>query len=272
MEDQAVCKICGSHSNYVFSTNILGKYCIAYYKCSVCDFLQTENAYWLKEAYSNAIAHSDIGYVSRNLMYRTIVSFIIKSKFDRKAQFLDYGGGYGLFVRLMRDVGFDFYRQDLYCENLFAQHFDLIDKTGLSNDFALLTAFEVFEHFDAPMREVEQMLQHSRSILFSTDLLPDNLNNPAEWWYLSPETGQHIAFYSEKSLRFIADKLGLNLYTDKKNLHLLTDKKMNAHFIQYVSLYFRIIFRLSAKYFDNKKSLIKADVEYIKQCNCAELK
>jgi hypothetical protein len=50
-------------------------------------------------------------------------------------------GGYGMFVRLMRDGGFDFHREDPLCDNLFAQGFDRQD----DGTFELVTAFEVFE-------------------------------------------------------------------------------------------------------------------------------
>ncbi len=38
--------------------------------------------------------------------------------------FLDYAGGYGVFTRLMRDIGFDFYWHDPYTQNLFANGFE----------------------------------------------------------------------------------------------------------------------------------------------------
>ena len=69
--------------------------------------------------------------------------------FDPKAKFLDYGGGYGMLVRLMRNYGFDFYYFDKYCQNLFANGFDL--KDSACSRFELLTAFELFEHFSEPV-------------------------------------------------------------------------------------------------------------------------
>jgi len=32
-----------------------------------------------------------------------------------------------VYVRLMRDEGYNFYRQDVYCENIFAKSFDVED-------------------------------------------------------------------------------------------------------------------------------------------------
>ncbi len=52
-----------------------------------------------------------------------------------------------MFVRLMRDNGFDFYRSDRQCENLFAKGFEA--SLDVSPSYELLTAFEVFEHLPA---------------------------------------------------------------------------------------------------------------------------
>ena len=44
--------MCNSNSDFVFSNKVLGKYDVAYYKCSNCESLQTETPYWLDEAYA----------------------------------------------------------------------------------------------------------------------------------------------------------------------------------------------------------------------------
>lgn len=261
------CKICDSTCNLLFEARILLKYGISYFKCPHCGFIQTETPYWLKEAYESAITSLDLGYVSRNLMYRDIVTSVIKKKFNQQGCFLDYGGGYGLFVRLMRDVGFDYYRQDEYCENIFSKEFDINDIESKS-DFELLTAFEVFEHLDNPLVEIERMLKHSDSILFSTSLQPSSkkIESVVDWEYFAPETGQHIAFYTEKSLLIIAQRYHLNLYSDKGTLHLLTRKKMGANIIQKISdRHYFINKKILGRYFWNKKSLISKDVELVRK-------
>jgi hypothetical protein len=216
------CKVCGSDTEFKFEKLVLNKYDVKYYQCNSCMFLQTEKVYWLNEAYSSAITKQDIGLVYRNLLYAPIVSSIIKLFFNSNKKFLDYGGGYGLFVRIMRDFGFNFYRFDTYCENIFAEGFDEVD----SEKYELLTSFEVFEHLENPLQEIDKMLLKSKSILFSTELQPSN--DIEKWWYVMPETGQHISLFSFDSLKFIALKYNLNLYSNGKTLHLLTDKKINS--------------------------------------------
>jgi len=199
---------------------------VSYYSCKNCCFLQTEAPYWLEESYSSAITSLDIGLLERNIELSNIISAIIHFYFKKDAKFIDFAGGYGMLVRLLRDKGFDYFRQDKYCENLFAEHFDI---SSLSENikFELLTAFEVFEHLDNPMETIEEMFNYSDNILFSTRLIPKNTGNLKDWWYISPQIGQHISFYHLKSLQEIASLKKLHLYSNKRNIHLLTKNKLN---------------------------------------------
>jgi glycosyltransferase involved in cell wall biosynthesis len=219
------CNICESTSNLFSEYQILGKHHIKYYQCTECGFVQTESPYWLEEAYSDAIADSDIGLVYRNLNLSALATRMIGNHFDSDASFLDYGGGYGLFVRLMRDQGFDFHWEDKFCQNIFAKDFLL----NQNIKYELVTAFEVLEHLVDPLPEIESMLKFSDSILFSTELLPANNPRPGEWWYFAPQTGQHISIYSTLSLQKIAAKLDLNYYSDGSSYHLFSRKSLPSN-------------------------------------------
>jgi len=214
------CKVCGADSHYFASAEILQKYNVKYYQCENCGFVQTENPYWLTEAYSQAIATSDIGLLYRNNMMANIAGKLLFNYFDHTAKFLDYGGGYGVFTRLMRDQGFDFYWRDKYCQNLFATSFELPEKD--QSELLLITAFELFEHLTDPLQELEALLKLAPNILFSSSLLPDANPKPGQWWYYAPHEGQHIAIYTRKSLEILAAKYHLKLYTDGEFIHLLT--------------------------------------------------
>jgi len=217
------CKICGKEIEEKFQGTILKKYKISYYHCNNCYFLQTEEPYWCDEAYKSPINITDTGILSRNLYLGKMTSILIYFLFDKNAKFLDYAGGYGIFTRLMRDIGFDFSWHDPYTKNIFAKGFTYQE----ANKIELLTTFESFEHFQNPLKEIEKMLAISENIFFSTDVLSDNIPKPEDWWYYGLNHGQHIGFYSIKTLEFIAKKYGLNLYSNGKNLHLFTKKKIN---------------------------------------------
>lgn len=223
------CKICKSTSALFGETQILNKYLIRYFRCESCSFIQTENPYWLDEAYSDAITKSDIGLIGRNLQMAAPTRKLILTCLDPKGKFIDYGGGYGIFTRLMRDQGFDFYRHDPICKNLFADGFD----AGPNINYTLLTAWEVFEHLENPLADIEEMLSYSHNLFFSTILLPAIPQPLGEWWYYGVEHGQHIAFYSRKSLQVIAQKFGLKIHFSNGLLHFMGDPVLNPILIKF---------------------------------------
>lgn len=225
------CKICGSPTEFVFKGKILKKYDVDYFRCPNCDFMQTEEPYWLSESYVSAISDLDLGPVNRAVTGARIVESVIVSFFNPNARFIDWGGGYGVFTRLMRDMGYDFYWRDAYCENLFAKQFVAKEESG----YELMTTFEVFEHLVQPMAEIEAMLKLSPNILFSTHLPPKPLHTATDWWYLTPEHGQHVAIYSPKSLQFIAAKFGLHLASDGSSLHVLSQKPVSERLFKIIA-------------------------------------
>lgn len=222
------CRICDRSMSYVFSKTILNKYSISYYHCEICNFIQTEEPYWLSESYSEAISSTDIGLLNRNLRLNTQLKDIIHKNFEYdKTAFLDWGGGYGVLVRIMRDSGFDFYRHDTYCENIFAKHFDLADITDKIRRFEAITAFEVIEHLGHNlMSELTKIFEMSSNLIFSTEIMPENIKDVENWWYLGLDTGQHISFFSHKSLNALALKFNKYYYTDGRSLHIFTSKQL----------------------------------------------
>ena len=227
------CKICLNESKEIFSAKILNKYLIKYYHCPVCDFLQTEEPFWLDEAYEAAIGITDTGILKRNHLFSKRSSTVISSFFDSHKIFLDFAGGYGIFVRMMRDLGFDFYWYDPFAENLFAKGFEYNNK----DEILLITAFECFEHFVDPVAELKKMLEISNNIIFSTRLFRGSPPKPSDWWYYSLDSGQHISFYSTKTLKHLADKFSLHLNSDDKTFHMLSKENHN-------NFWFKVILKL----------------------------
>lgn len=209
MQSGVACKICASASRERFRARILAKYDVTYYYCESCGFLQTEDPYWLSESYQNFLTTSDTGSLLRSLSLAEIVSVVLYFFFDKNSRYLDHAGGYGLFTRRMRDIGFDFYWRDRYSPNLLATGFEYEKATG---SVELITSFESFEHFSDPLAEIEGMLSISRNIIFTTELLPHPLPEPDEWYYYGLHHGQHISFYSARTLAFIAGKYGLQFH------------------------------------------------------------
>ena len=65
------CRLCESKKlNFLFSEKIISKYKCNYYECTNCKTIQTEEPFWLKEAYEKSINNSDTGIMYRNLYFR----------------------------------------------------------------------------------------------------------------------------------------------------------------------------------------------------------
>jgi hypothetical protein len=197
------------------------------------------------------------------------VNKILGAHFDTTGKYLDYAGGYGLFTRLMRDKGFDFYNTDKYCKNLFAEYFDLTDLPA-DTRFELATAFEVFEHLPDTLAGVQEMLAYSDNLLFTTELQPENLKSINDWWYFIPETGQHIALHTQASLKYIADKLGYNFYTDGAALHLFTKRTFGKNPVVFGRDAFllrkakKLVKKTEEKLYGKRASLLTSDWQKIK--------
>ena len=228
-----LCPLCGAARRICFRTRLLSKYDVDYWHCPKCGLVQPETPFWLDEAYSSAITSTDIGLVERNLMNSRRVACLLYFCFDRQRRYLDLGGGYGLFTRIMRDIGFDYYWSDQYCQNLFAVGLEA--KTA-PKPFTALSAFEVMEHVLDPLDFARSHLEQyeAKTLIFSQDLYQATPQGdpppPEEWGYYSPGHGQHISLYEAQTLDTLAAKLNLRRYS-YRTTHILTDKSLNARIL-----------------------------------------
>ena len=219
--DIMACRLCNGSCHLAFPLQFRQRHPVSLYQCQTCGLLQTEKPYWLEEAYDKAISALDTGVMRRNLLFARIVSVLLRFFKKRHGVFLDYGGGHGIFTRLMRDCGYDFRWHDLYAENLYANGFAYEPGTEVSG----ITAFEVLEHLENPKDFFKETLGGLEPDLFiaSTSLFKE----PADptWHYFYPDNGQHIAFYQKKTLNFIADQYGYH-YSGWRYFHLFSKRPL----------------------------------------------
>ncbi len=249
------CRVCNGISLPFASATIMSKYEIEYFRCRDCDFIQTEAPYWLDEAYDSAIVSTDIGLVGRNERFARIVNRILKFVFPHCEKHVDYGGGYGMFTRMMRDRGHQFSHFDPYCENLFARGFDT--KPGEAR-FDVLTAFEVFEHMADPQSDIKQLDEMADHWFVSTMIVPEPAPMPDQWWYYVLDGGQHISLWSKRALQSVASQFGRNLVTTHRGLHLFSKGKVNEFLTK------RVIRDRGIRILDpfqNRKSLLQLDFQ-----------
>ena len=247
------CKICNNTSEMIDKGKILNKYNINYYQCTSCGFVQTEEPYWLDESYSEAISLSDTGIMARNLIFSNLATIIISMLLDKNGEFLDYGGGYGILTRLMRDNGYNFFWYDKYTKNLLAKGFE----GELSNKrYDAVTSFENFEHFEDPLSDIEKIFSISDFVLFSTDLVTVPAPTTEKWWYYCLEHGQHVSLYSRQSLEYVASKYKYNFLSNGLNTHIFSKQPINKN----IFFLTKMITKLGLKKFFVKESKINSDM------------
>jgi hypothetical protein len=220
------CRVCGYQSNFVFWGKIFNDICVKYFSCGNCGYIQTEYPYWLDRAYKNPINSTDTGILVRNLRNRgTVLAtlLVINDLIIKKCTVLDSSGGYGLLVRLLRDLGIDAWWSDPYAENIFASSFC----DNMHKNYNLITSFESFEHFIEPNISFKDLICRTPNLLISTEIYPKNNPKPGEWFYFGIDHGQHIGFYKKNTLQYISSKYGLNLYSYANTYHLFSKNKIN---------------------------------------------
>jgi Methyltransferase domain len=218
------CRVCASPSNVVFQRRVLD-HDVSYFDCPHCSYLQTEPPYWLDRAYANAIGDADTGIMLRNQINVSRVALTLTALRRLRGRVLDIGGGYGILVRMLRDIGIDARWQDKHCKNLLARGFE--DDAG---SYDLVTAFEVVEHLVHPVEELRRLLAVAPAVLLSTELAPDPNDLNRDWWYLAPEYGQHIGFLRKATLEWIARELDCHFATDGRSTHLFVRDRANARY------------------------------------------
>ncbi len=121
MSDAGQCRLCEGPLIWTFNSVVLRKHDVAYYECQECKSLQTENPYWLDEAYHSSLSPLDTGAAQRVL--RNLAAAFAVSKLFRINNAVDVGGGDGLLCRFLRDYGINCFMTDKYATPAYAQGF-----------------------------------------------------------------------------------------------------------------------------------------------------
>jgi hypothetical protein len=182
---------------------------------------------------------------------------------NRFARVIDYAGGYGILVRQLRDKGVDALWSDPYCTNLLAIGFEHTDE-----DASLVTAFEAFEHFVEPLREVEKLFSLAPNLLISTELVATPSPAPEEWWYYGLDHGQHIGFYRMQTLEWIAKKFNKHLLSDGRGYHVFTETKISA---AYWHLACKLFSRMPSLFTRGLRSKVWSDFDKMNGSNTVRL-
>lgn len=221
---------------------IMQKNMISYFDCPNCGYIQTESPFWLAEAYETPINYSDTGLLTRNFQNSLLIYFLlilIFGKQYKKIRHVDYAGGYGVLVGLLREFKINSYCYDKYCKNFFSPEFSS-DK--FDQDADIVSAFEVFEHFENPDSEIKTLLACSSNIIFTTRIIGNKIPEIGKWWYYGEEHGQHIGFYRLKTLKYIAKANGLHLVSDGKSIHFLSKSNISSVLFKAICIFSKTSF------------------------------
>jgi hypothetical protein len=204
----APCRLCGARAAFWNRKRLLNRYDVSYFLCSECGSLETEQPYWLDDAYDVSGTGDDIGAAQRTIDLVLKTSALLDAmKLPQGLECVDFGGGLGLFTRLMRDRGFNFTSYDRYARPFFSDRHSITSMAGMSPP--VVTAFEVLEHFPDPSRDLEPLFgSRPALVVVTTELFTDQ---DLSWPYFGEGTGQHVFFYSSKAMDQIARRFGYSL-------------------------------------------------------------
>ena len=223
------CRLCDGELLDKFTLTLLNKYDVKYSECAACLSLQTEPPYWLDEAYTQGnLSNLDTGSAQRNIN-NLAVCFAI-SKLFGITNILDIGGGDGLLCRLLRDYGLNCYVKDKFATPKYAQGFTL--QNFETPD--LILCFEAIEHFSNTKKDLDQLFdQNPPALLISTSIYS---NQQQDWWYLSPQSGQHVFFYSQKAIELIANTYNYEVITRGSFIFFIKHASNFKKFISWLCL------------------------------------
>lgn len=241
------CRLCNSRISNPFSEAELLGHNIKYFECAECEYVQTEDPFWLADAYASSINLSDTGIMYRNLSNVNLVLATLSLIQNRTGKVVDYAGGYGFLVRLLRDSGVDALWADPYSQNLVARGFEYEEQ---KESVVLVTAFEAYEHFVNPIEEMKKLLSISSNLLLTTTLTPFPTPRPSDWWYYGLDHGQHIGFYRVKTLEYLAKEFNLHLISDGQSIHFFSKNKYSNQIWKILILFSKLtpfLFRFGLK-------------------------
>jgi hypothetical protein len=205
------CRACQGSLSRAFDAVVLGDVPVTYHRCDRCGSLMLLDPYWLPRSYATVFnPDPDHGRMRRTLfVHRFLRRLRASGVLPRSYSSLDYGSGFGILVRLLRDRGADAWGYDRYATPIFAEPFcqrELPDR-----EFDLVTSIEVIEHTENPVEVLtlpRERLKDDGVLVVSTEFV-DGQSDLAAWHYLALEHGQHVTMFSRVGLRAAAHASGL---------------------------------------------------------------
>lgn len=188
------------------------------------------------------------------------------SSWRADSRFIDWGGGYGLMTRMARDRGINMANFDPFVQPLFSAPANLDRLCPVE----VIVASEVFLHIENPLDALGQLLSFSPVVIITAVVPPDRVS--PDWWYLMPDTGQHVSFYPVATLKKMAEITETKLITDGRFFHIFSRKELpvrtrvvvRSRFLTFAISYVLDGLLLASRSLDRSKSLTQIDHEVIR--------
>lgn len=208
---EPACPICSAVMLPDLTVRLLGSRDRQLLTCANCQASTYAAPDWLEEAYSEPIAMLDTGAVVRAVRASRDVSGLLASQGLTEARVVDWGAGHGLVTRLLRSRGINAVWHDPLSPNIHAKGFEF-EPGSQAPASTVVVMVEVLEHLDNPVQELSRAIADTGAELLAatTVLAPPSI--APDWWYLLPETGQHILFLRERSMHVLAERLGMSYW------------------------------------------------------------
>lgn len=187
-----VCELNGNDSNFKsFDTDLK--------ECPGCGHV------WQYPA--TITAEYNEGYVKERYdKYDTteIMSYLrlgIVKAFVHNGTLLDTGYGNGSFIKAASKAGFDCYGSDVHGADYGVKDIEL--EVAASMNWDVATMFDSLEHFD-DLTIIRRICERANTVVISMPCRPKDFPNNADWKHR--RVGEHLQFFSEKSLEILCDK------------------------------------------------------------------
>ena len=261
------CAICGGASEGILSYLVRKENQAILARCQECNFCFVINPNWLTGSFTETLQQLDIGTVDRCSLVLDFVQTVARvSSWPARSRFIDWGGGYGLMTRMARDRGINMANLDPYVQPLFSAPANL-DKLCPAE---VIVASEVFLHIEKPLEVLAQLLSFSPVVIITAVVPPDRIS--PDWWYLMPDTGQHVSFYPVSTLKKMAEMTGTKLMSDGRFFHVFSRTELpfrtravvRSRFLTFAISYVLDGLLLVSRSLNRSKSLTQIDYEIIR--------
>jgi hypothetical protein len=221
------CKLCGGALQWRFALALREGLRGEYLECRTCRMLQSSHldghtseqlarlyaAPDVKELDSGA-AWRQWAVASRTLELARLAC--LSDRPGRPTRHLDFGGGSGFLAGVTATkLGWNSTTYEPYGAPCYATERCVVSwpEVAERGPYEVITATEVLEHMLDPLEALHRL----RSVLapdfaalyVTTGRYVPGLHD-SSWSYLAPQSGQHVCFWAEETIRFAAQLLGMN--------------------------------------------------------------